>query len=139
MLHAVEAPLLRFAALAGLAVAGTLGAAGSVTPSTDHSACGGDVRRLELHAPDEPDAIYLTAWRHGDVFVSVAGAPRTLTFQTRARIWDGCEWLATETLTPEGEGRFRYRYDEEIVRCAPDATPTRKTPRTGYVLALPVE
>jgi len=59
-----------------------------------------------------------------------------LTFQTTAFINDGCEWLATERLVPTGSDRYAYSYDEEILSCQPDATPARKTPRTGYVLVV---
>ena len=90
-----------------------------------------------LHAPQEPNAIYLTAFERGDVFVQLSGTRQTLTFETRAHVWDGCDWLATETLVPEGNNRYFYSYDEAVLSCEPGATPTRKTPRTGYVLAVP--
>jgi hypothetical protein len=95
------------------------------------------VQRLQLHAPQEPRALYLTAWDHGDVFVRVTdGKARPLTFQTHAFINDGCEWLATEHLVPSGSDRYAYSYDEQILSCEPGSTPARKTPRTGYVLVV---
>ena len=95
------------------------------------------MQRLVLHAPERPRSLYLTAWSKGDVFVTVHdGEPRPLTFQTRAFINDGCEWLATERLFPTSENHYTYSYDEEILSCDPGATPVAKTPRVGYVTAL---
>lgn len=126
MLQAVEAPVLKLAALAGVVLA----VAAFATP-TKHE--GVVVQRLELHAPELPNAIYLTAWERGDVFVSLPeGRARSMTFKTRAYISDGCEWLATEQLVPEGKDRYWYSYEEEILSCEPGAIPAIKTPRTGY-------
>ncbi|HSD89113.1 MAG TPA: hypothetical protein VLB44_16405 [Kofleriaceae bacterium] len=127
MLQAVEAPLLKMAAVAGAAL---LVSAFVAPHHKDHAV----VQRLSLHAPEEPNALYLTAWSDGDVFVTLHdGKARSLTFQTRAFINDGCEWLATEQLIPTGDDRYSYSYDEEILSCEPNAVPARKTPRTGYV------
>ena len=94
----------------------------------------GVVQRLSLHAPEEPHALYLTAWSDGDVYITLHdGKMKPLEFQTRAFINDGCEWLATETLVPDGTNRYAYSYDETILSCEPGATPARKTPRVGYV------
>jgi hypothetical protein len=130
MLQAVEAPLLKMAAIAG---AGLLVAAFAGTRAHDN----GVVQRLELHAPEEPNALYLTAWSDGDIYVTLHdGRMKPMEFQTRAFINDGCEWLATETLVPDGGSRYAYSYDETILSCEPGATPARKTPRTGYVLVV---
>ena len=129
MLQAVEAPLLK-TAIAGAAV---LAAMFALAP-TKHTST---VQRLQLHAPQEARALYLTAWDHGDVLVRVVdGKARPLTFQTHAFINDGCEWLATEHLVPTGPDRYAYSYDEQILSCEPGSTPARKTPRTGYVLVV---
>lgn len=126
MLQAVEAPVFKLAAVAGVALA-----VGVFAAPTKHEH--GLVQRLELHAPILPNAIYLTAWERGDVFVTLPdGHARALTFKTRAYISDGCEWLATEQLVPEGKDRYWYSYDEEILSCEPGAIPAMKTPRTGY-------
>ena len=94
----------------------------------------GTVQRLSLHAPEEPHALYLTAWSDGDVYITLHdNKMKPLEFQTRAFINDGCEWLATETLVPDGIDRYSYSYDETILSCEPGATPARKTPRVGYV------
>jgi len=99
----------------------------------------GTVQRLVLHAPVQPKALYLTAWSDGDVFVTLhAKTARPITFQTRAFINDGCEWLATERLVPQSETRYSYSYSETILSCEPNATPCIKTPRTGYVDAITV-
>ena len=36
-------------------------------------------------------------------------------------------------LVPDGPNRYFYSYDEKKLRCAPDAPPSRRTPRVGYV------
>jgi len=129
MLQAASAPVLKTALVGAAVLAGMLALAPKPTAST--------VQRLELHAPEEPHALYLTAWDQGDVFVRLAdGKAHALTFQTHAFINDGCEWLATERLVPTSADRYAYSYDEEILSCQPDATPARKTPRTGYVLVV---
>lgn len=130
MLQAVEAPLLKTALVGAAVLAGML----ALAPSTR---CSGVVQRLELHAPEEPGALYLTAWDQGDVTIRLRdGKPHALKFQTHAFINDGCEWLATERLVPDGPNRYAYSYDEEILSCEPGSTPARKTPRTGYVLVV---
>jgi len=132
MLQAVELPLLK-AALAGAAVIAGMVAFTPEKPATV-------TQRLELHAPEEANALYLTAWDRGDVFVTLTdGKSRPLKFQTHAFINDGCEWLATEKLVPTGPDRYAYSYDEEILSCQPGATPARKTPRTGFVLVVDSE
>lgn len=129
MLQAVELPLVKMGVLGVAALAGML----ALAPH-DHSR----VQRLQLVAPEEPGAIYLTAWDHGDVYVRLAdGTSRPMMFQTHAFISDGCEWLATERLVPDGADRYAYSYDEEILSCEPDAVPARKTPRTGTVFVVP--
>jgi hypothetical protein len=127
MLQAVQAPLLKMAAVAGAALL-----VGAFAMSRHHD--DGVVQRLSLHAPEEPHALYLTAWSDGDIYVTLHdGKMKPMEFQTRAFINDGCEWLATETLVPEGANRYAYSYDETILSCEPGATPARKTPRTGFV------
>jgi hypothetical protein len=136
MLHAVEAPFLKVAAVAGVAAIGGMLALAPAAKVRAHDC--GEVRRLVLHAPEAENAIYLTAWDRGDIFVRVpAGEPREIVFQTRARVWDGCEWLATERLVPHAEGVYLYSYDEQVLSCDPGATPTGKTPRTGFVVSIP--
>lgn len=132
MLQAVEAPLLKMAAVAGLAVA----VAAVAVPEQRH----GVVQRLVLHAPEQPRALYLTAWSEGDVFVTLRdGEPTPMVFQTRAFINDGCEWLATERLYPTSATHYTYSYSEQILSCDPGAKPALKTPRVGYVTAIPVD
>ncbi|MBS1123670.1 MAG: hypothetical protein H6Q90_5898, partial [Deltaproteobacteria bacterium] len=90
--------------------------------------------RLVLHAVDEPNAFYLSAWRDGDVKVQFDSTElQAITFKVRASVYDGCEWLGTETLVPIDANSFAYDYSETILSCAPDAVPLRKTPRTGLV------
>lgn len=132
MLQAVEAPLLKMVAVAGMAFA----AAAFVGHKTSDE---GTVKRLVLHAPERPHALYLTAWSDGDVYITMRGGePRPITFQTRAYINDGCEWLATERLVPTGPDRYAYSYREDILSCQPGAHPATKTPRTGWVDAISV-
>jgi hypothetical protein len=132
MLQAVEAPLLKMVAVAGMAFA----AAAFVGHQTHDE---GTVQRLVLHAPEQPHTLYLTAWNDGDVYVTTrSGELRPITFQTRAYINDGCEWLATERLVPTGESRYAYSYSEDMLSCEPGAKPATKTPRTGWVDAISV-
>lgn len=129
MLQAVEAPLLKTAVAGAAVLVGMLALAPARSQAT--------VQRLQLHAPEEPGALYLTVWDQGDVYVRLPdGQARPLTFKTRAFINDGCEWMATENIVPDGDSRYWYSYDEAILSCEPGATPARKTPRTGYVLVV---
>ena len=123
MLHAVEAPLLKIAAVGGLAVlVGMLAAAPD--PVT---------QRLRLHAPERPGAIYSTQWERGDITITLRdGVPEARVFQMRDIQW-GCEWIATETIVPDGPDRYFYRYDEVKLGCEPGAPPSITTPRIGYV------
>jgi|SRR5215510_5969011 len=90
--------------------------------------------RLALHAVDEPNCVYLTAWHRGDVRLEVdPGKLTPLRFSTRAWLSDGCRWLGRERLDPIGPRTYAYRYDEIILSCDPDAEPYLKTPRTGTV------
>ena len=92
------------------------------------------VHHLALHAVAQPGALYLTAWRHGNVSVRIRGDKLVpLTFETLASVNDGCRWQGTETLVPIDNRRYAYRYDETILECDPGATPYIKTPRTGIV------
>lgn len=130
MLHAVQAPLLKSAVVAGAALAITA----VVSPLR------GDAmveQRLELHAPRCPSAIYLTAWEHGDITIKVpeGEAVKPLTLTKRGRFF-GCDWVATETLIPDGPNRYFYSYEEQKGECDPDAPPSIDTPRIGYVLVV---
>lgn len=124
MQQALTSPVVRSVALAGLLLAATVTVVGM---GSSHK------RRLVLHTVSRPCAVYLTAWRNGDVVIEDEGALKPLTIRTRAWLSDGCRWQATETLTPISETRYAYRYDEKILRCEPDADPYIQTPRRGYV------
>lgn len=91
--------------------------------------------RLVLHTVEEPSAIYLSAWRNGDVTVQLQhGELRPLTFRVRATIPDGCRWEGTETLVPIDEKSYSYSYDDRLLSC-PDGGEGnyRPTPRAGIV------
>jgi hypothetical protein len=123
---ALTAPVFKSIALAGLAL-GLGAAASSLSPERV-------THRLALHAIDAPNAIYLTVFRDGDISVRFNGdAIHPLTFKTRAFVFDGCHWLATEKLIPRDERSFDYDYSERVLGCEPGATPTKKTPRKGLV------
>lgn len=125
MQQALTSPVLRSVALGGILLAVTVSLMGAAEPRA---------RRLVLHAPSEPRALYLTAWIHGPVPVPFAGDELVpLTFTTRASVNDGCRWLATETLIPIGPARYHYSYEETLLECDPGATPCVETPRIGYV------
>jgi hypothetical protein len=130
MQQALASPLFRSLALGGLLLALTVGAR-AARPHHKH-------HRLVLHTYADPGAVYLTAWRNGDVAAPFEGDKLVpLTFNTVALVSDGCRWLGTETLEPIGKGRYAYRYQETILECVPDANPCIKTPRTGLVTVEP--
>ena len=91
--------------------------------------------RLVLHTVSEPTAIYLSAWRNGDVNVQFEnGELRPITFRVRATIPDGCRWEGTETLVPIDERSYTYEYNDRLLSC-PDGGEGnyRPTPRVGIV------
>ena len=121
------------------AVAGAALAVGVIAAPSPHRCGDHVVQRLELHAYEQPGAYYATAFRDGDVFVTLHdGEAKPLVFKHRvySPFGDRCHWLATEKLYPEGPHRYLYTYDEEILSCAPGATPSLRTPRTGYVVVV---
>ena len=94
--------------------------------------------RLVLHAVSEPDAVYLSWWRDGDVRVELEpGELPGMMFTCRAWVDDGCQWKGIETLEPIDTGHYAYSYEELLLRCRPVAVPYRKTPRTGIVTVEP--
>jgi len=124
MQHALTAPVFKSLALAGLVLG--IGIATGSSPSPE-------VHRLSLHAVDQPDAVYLTVFRDGDIRVRFDGGElRPITFKTRATVF-GCRGVGIETLVPRDERSFDYFYDEKILSCDPDAPPVYKTPRRGIV------
>ena len=136
MQHAVEAPGFKLAVVGGLTLALALGASASTRTHVRAHESHRAVHRLALHAPVAPEAIYLTAWSMGDVYITRDDAdPTPIVFETRAVLADGCEWLGTETLTPVDDDTYRYVYDETILACAPGHEPGYiKTPRTGIAI-----
>lgn len=88
---------------------------------------------LALHAVAQPNAIYLSIFGQGDDRVPFDGKLGARTFTTTVWAPDDCQWRSTERLVPAGERRYRYSYDETLLRCRPGATPYIKTPRTGIV------
>ncbi|MDQ3341145.1 MAG: hypothetical protein M4D80_38825 [Myxococcota bacterium] len=88
-----------------------------------------------LHTVSEPSAIYLSAWRNGDVNVQFEnGELRPITFRVRATIPDGCRWEGTETLVPIDDRSYTYEYNDRLLSC-PDGGEGgyRPTPRVGIV------
>jgi hypothetical protein len=123
---ALSAPVLKSIAVAGLALGLSVAASSRAPARVTH--------RLALHAVDAPDAIYLTAFRNGDIYMTFEGGKLSArTIKTYASVWDGCRWLGIERMTPRDERSFDYDYSERILECDPGATPTRKTPRQGIV------
>lgn len=126
-MDALSAPLFRSLLLAALAT----GSIAAYSATRDDAV----TRRLALHAPSQPNAIYMSAWDRGDVHVTFPDSKITgIVFYNRAWLDDGCRWLATETLTPMSGNAFFYEYSETILECKPGATHKYiKTPRTGMV------
>lgn len=128
MMDALTTPL--FKSILFATVLSTAGLGKLLSHETDHSV----TRRLALHTEILPNAIYLTAWRDGDVMFTFPDSQlHPITFYNRASIHDGCRWLGTESLTPIDEKTFYYDYSETILDCDAGATPFFKTPRTGLV------
>jgi hypothetical protein len=114
-------------------VIGGLLLAGSLALSRGHAGSHRQVR-LVLDAVSEPDAVYLSWWRDGDVRVELEpGALPGMMFTCRAWVDDGCQWKGTETLEPIDARHYAYSYEEVTLRCRSGAVPYRKTPRTGIV------
>ena len=126
MLSAVTSPVLGSLVVGGLLLG--LGAAYEATRDEPVT------RTLRLHAQAEKDALYLSAWRAGDIQVTFPDDTlRGVTFRIRAHVTDGCHWQGTERIVPIDGRTFHYDYSEQILSCRPGATPTRKTPRQGLV------
>jgi hypothetical protein len=91
--------------------------------------------RLVLHTVSEPTAIYLSAWRNGDVNVQFEnGELRPITFRVRATIPDGCRWEGTETLVPIDHRSYTYEYNDRLLSCPDGGEGSyRPTPRVGIV------
>jgi hypothetical protein len=91
--------------------------------------------RLVLHTVSEPSAIYLSAWRNGDVNVQFEnGELRPITFRVRATIPDGCRWEGTETLVPIDHRSYTYEYNDRLLSCPDGGEGSyRPTPRVGIV------
>jgi hypothetical protein len=114
-------------------VVGVLLLAGSLALSRGHAESHRRVR-LVLHTVSEPDAVYLSWWRDGDVRVELEpGELPGMMFTCRAWVDDGCQWKGVETLEPIDARHYAYSYEEVTLRCRPGAVPYRKTPRTGIV------
>ena len=130
MQQAVTSPVFRSIAVGGLLLGLAVVAPSFASQSTKVSS-----HRLKLHTITEPNAIYLSAWRNGDVNVQFEnGELRPITFRVRATIPDGCRWEGTETLVPIDHRSYTYEYSERILSC-PEGTETtyRETPRVGIV------
>ena len=120
MLQALSTPVFKSILLATVAL--SLGAA--YVGTRDHAVS----RRLVLHAVDEPGAVYLSAWRDGDLNVELASTELTpITLHIRADVSDGCRWLGIEKeLVPIDATTFHYDYNETILECEPGSTPARR-------------
>jgi len=126
-MDALQTPVFKTFALAAMIAA--VGA-GSLAANDDPSV----KLRLALDAEVIPSAIYLTAWRDGDITVNFpTGKVTPLTFRSYATLSDGCKWVGTETLTPITTTSFAYDYTEVILGCDPGPSMYYKTPRSGTV------
>ena len=128
---AVTTPLFRSVVLGGL----LLGTAVVAPTFASQKSSNLTSHRLVLHTVTEPTAIYLSAWRNGDVNVQLEnGELRPITFRVRATIPDGCRWEGTETLVPIDGKSFTYEYDDRLLSCPDGGEGSyRPTPRSGIV------
>ncbi|MBX3154766.1 MAG: hypothetical protein KF773_02115 [Deltaproteobacteria bacterium] len=128
-MQALTTPLARSFALGGLLLA--LGVGAAVLKPT--SCCDKSTHKLVLHAPVEADAFYLTAWSDGPLHLKF-DLDEMPGFEITSEAWYyGCKWRGVETLVPIDTRTYSYDYRETLLGCRAGATPTRKTPRQGYV------
>ena len=134
---AVEVPVRKLAVVAGAALAI---AAFAYRPHAAERVVQSSHHRLTLHAPSQSNAYYLTVFARGhlqrttcDLQSIDASTDKTIDFSTRFHMYDGCLWEGVEHLVKIDDHTYSYSYDENILSCEPDATPARKTPRTGIV------
>jgi len=117
-----------------VAIAGTGLALAAFAASPHHRHARG-THRLTLHAPSNPHHYYLTRFVDGDISIARDDArPKQIVFRDTIHWIDHCDYLATETLEPDGANRYAYYYDETILSCDPGASPYGVTPRSGYVV-----
>ncbi len=128
MLQALEAPVLKLAAVAGIALA-----ASAFVPHHGNHLEAKKPHHLTLHAPVNPHATYWTVFENGPVDLMLPDG--RFQIEVTGHYIDGCDWKGIETFTPVDEHRYSYSYDEELVSCGTDgdASYTIRTPRTGYV------
>lgn len=128
MLQAIEAPVLKLAAVAGMALL-----ASAVIPHHGHHEAVKRPHHLTLYAPSNPNFTYWTVFDSGPVDMMLPDG--VFQIEVTGRFVDGCDWKGIETFTPVNAHRYSYTYDEELVGCGPDGDPshTIKTPRIGYV------
>ena len=128
MLQAIEAPVLKLTALAGVALA-----VGVMAPHHARHERTNSPHHLTLHAPVNPSATYWTVFDNGPVDLMLPEG--VFQIEVTGRFVDGCDWRGIETFTPLNAHRYAYSYDEQLVGCGPGGDPsnTIKTPRTGYV------
>ena len=91
--------------------------------------------RLVLHAVSNPNAVYLSAFMDGPVELDLdADHLQPLKFEMRAHVSDGCRWRGWETLTPSGDHRYAYAYNDAKLSCSPHSdNSVVPTPRVGWV------
>ncbi len=97
--------------------------------------------RLVLHAPEQ-GGIYFTAWGNGDVIAAKDGTDGKPVIYLRRYHWgDGCDWVATETLTPINAKTYKYTYRETPTSCPAGAKAATgsTTPRDGEVTVHPLD
>jgi len=133
--------------VAGLAIAGGVWAkwpAKSCTPVCA-AASSGETLRLDIESQTTRTCFYgsqfnmtptlgermsgLSTSKYFNQHLSVQG---TTTWNQEYEMY-GCTWHATETLVPEGDGRFHYTYTEYKDNCSEEALPSFACTRTGTV------
>jgi hypothetical protein len=128
MLQAIEAPVLKLAAVAGLALA-----VSAFVPHHGKTHHTRSAHRLTLHAPVNPAATYWTVFENGPVDLMLPEG--SFRIEVTGHFVDGCDWKGIETFRPLDATHYAYAYDEQLLRCDADGDPshTLRTPRTGYV------
>ena len=100
---------------------------------------GTSVERWVLDAQRDPNCYYGSAWNDGDVVMPTGAHDQQVRFVHVYTFEDDCTWRGVETLTPDGHGGYKYRYDDVLVSCSPGATPAPQCPLEGSVHVVSVD
>jgi hypothetical protein len=122
----------------GILFVGTMAAMMAFACRCRSAAAPAAVEKWVLQADRDPNCYYGSAWNDGDVIMPVAAHDQPVRFVHVYEWGDDCTWRGVETLTPDGNGGYHYRYDDVLVSCAEGATPAPMCPLEGTVRVVPL-